>query len=75
MKRKFIIASLCLTMPLAFVLIVSYPGANGRYARSLAVTYYTSTTTTTATNAGHSVVMTSSNSAPASQTNTVPQAK
>ena len=76
MKRKFIIASLCLTLPVAFVLIMTAPGSNGRYAQSLGVTYSgTWTATTTTTNADHSVVMTWSNSAPASQTNTVPQSR
>ena len=76
MKRKFIIASLCLTLPLAFVLIMTAHGSNGRYAQELGQTYSgTWTETTTTTNADHSVVITRSNSAPVAQTNTVPQAR
>ena len=74
MKRKFIIASLCLTMPLVIVLIMTARGSNGRYAQEISATY-SGTFTTTTTNADHSVVMTWSNSAPVSQTNIAPQAQ
>jgi len=76
MKRKYIIASLCLTMPLVIVLIMTAHGSNGRLASEIGQTYSgTWTATTTTTNADHSVVVTGSKSAAASQTNITPQAR
>ena len=75
MKRKFIIASLCLTMPLVIVLIMTAHGSNGRYAQEIGVTYSGTVTVVTTTNADHSMVMKWSSGAPAAQTNTVPQAR
>ena len=75
MKRKFIIASLVLTVPIAIVLIMTAHGSNGRLASEIGQTYSGTFITTKTTNADHSVVVTWSNGAAASQTNITPQAR